>query len=128
VTSWSDTQPQEFYVYDHAAKKLSAVGASRPWIRAADMATRELSRIRARDGLELPVMVTMPRGRAAGPRPAVMLIHGGPYVRGTHWMWDDEAQFLASRGYVVIEPEFRGSEGYGEQLFRAGWRQWGLAM
>jgi len=128
VTSWSDTQPQEFYVYDHAAKKLSAVGASRPWIRAADMATRELSRIRARDGLELPVMVTMPSGRAAGPRPAVMLIHGGPYVRGTHWMWDDEAQFLASRGYVVIEPEFRGSEGYGEQLFRAGWRQWGLAM
>ena len=55
-------------------------------------------------------------------------MHGGPWVRGTHWQWEPEAQFLASRGYVVIEPEFRGSEGYGFKHFRAGWKQWGLAM
>ena len=56
------------------------------------------------------------------------MVHGGPWVRGTHWEWEPTAQFLASRGYVVIEPEFRGSTGYGYKLFRAGWKQWGLAM
>jgi dipeptidyl aminopeptidase/acylaminoacyl peptidase len=58
----------------------------------------------------------------------VVLVHGGPWVRGRHWQWDADAQFLASRGYAVIEPEFRGSRGYGQALYRAGWRQWGQAM
>ncbi|WP_083748532.1 S9 family peptidase [Pelomonas sp. KK5] len=92
------------------------------------MGRRDVHRIKARDGLEFPVLVTLPAGKAAGPRPAVVLVHGGPWLRGTHWAWQRDAQFLASRGYVVIEPEFRGSTGYGEKLFRAGWKQWGLAM
>lgn len=128
VTSMSDTQPEEYYVYDHAAKKLSAIGAARPWIRAAGMAHVEQTRIKARDGLEIPVTVTMPQGKADGPRPAVVLVHGGPFVRGTTWGWEAEPQFLASRGYVVIEPEFRGSYGYGNKLFRAGMKQWGEGM
>lgn len=128
VTSMSDTQPAEFFLYEVAERRLRALGGTRPWIRASEMAQRELVRIRARDGLEIPVMVTMPRGRPAGPRAAVMLVHGGPYVRGTRWTWEPLAQFLASRGYVVLEPEFRGSTGYGDRLFKAGWHQWGLAM
>ncbi|WP_229445500.1 S9 family peptidase [Massilia sp. Leaf139] len=51
-----------------------------------------------------------------------------PYVRGTTWGWDPETQFLASRGYAVLEPEYRGSTGYGAAHFKAGWKQWGLAM
>lgn len=128
VTSASDLQPAQFMLFDTAKGELGLLGAARPWIQAAQMGQRDLSRIPARDGLELPVMVTMPAGKAAGPRPAVVLVHGGPYVRGTHWTWDEEAQFLASRGYVVIEPEFRGSTGYGDKLFKAGWKQWGQAM
>lgn len=128
VTSMSDTQPPEYFLYDQGTHKLLAFGAARPWIRAAEMAQVDLSRVRARDGLEFPVMVTKPRGAAAGPRPAVMLVHGGPFVRGTSWGWNALPQFLASRGYVVIEPEFRGSNGYGDRLFRAGWRQWGEGM
>jgi dipeptidyl aminopeptidase/acylaminoacyl peptidase len=58
----------------------------------------------------------------------VVLVHGGPYVRGTSWHWSALPQFLASRGYLVIEPEFRGSMGYGEQHYRSGWKQWGQAM
>jgi dipeptidyl aminopeptidase/acylaminoacyl peptidase len=58
----------------------------------------------------------------------VVMVHGGPYVRGGHWEWNRETQFLASRGYAVLEPDFRGSTGYGTKLFRAGWKQWGLAM
>ncbi|ANH70379.1 alpha/beta fold hydrolase [Mitsuaria sp. 7] len=128
VTSQADTQPSEYFLYDHAAKQLRAFGSARPWIRAADMAQVEQTRIRARDGLEFPVTVTTPAGKVEGPRPAVVLVHGGPFARGTTWGWNSLPQFLASRGYVVIEPEFRGSDGYGEPLFKAGWRQWGEGM
>lgn len=128
VTSVSDVQPAEFYLYDGEAGKLQLLGASRPWIKASEMGHRDLARVKMRDGLEIPVMVTIPRGKAAGPRPAVVLVHGGPHQRGTVWTWNPLSQFFATRGYVVIEPEFRGSEGYGSKLAHAGWKQWGLAM
>jgi dipeptidyl aminopeptidase/acylaminoacyl peptidase len=72
--------------------------------------------------------VTTPRGPATAARPAVVLVHGGPFLRGVHWQWSAGAQFLASRGYVVIEPEFRGSRGYGFRHFKAGWKNWGSTM
>ena len=74
----------------------------------------------------MPVLVTKPKGK--GPWPAVILVHGGPYVRGSEWGWTSDSQFLASRGYLVVEPEFRGSTGFGTEYFRKGWKQWGLAM
>jgi dipeptidyl aminopeptidase/acylaminoacyl peptidase len=58
----------------------------------------------------------------------VVLVHGGPWSRSGAWGWRAEAQFLASRGWVVIEPQFRGSTGYGRAHLEAGWRQWGRAM
>ena len=85
-------------------------------------------RFAARDKRSIPVLVTQPAVKSLGPKPAVVLVHGGPFLRGTHWEWESQAQFLASRGYVVIEPEFRGSTGYGSAHFRAGWKQWGLKM
>jgi dipeptidyl aminopeptidase/acylaminoacyl peptidase len=91
------------------------------------MAEREFARFEARDGLEIPVHVTRPP-ISSGPAPMIVLVHGGPWARAAGWSWDAESQFLASRGYVVVEPEFRGSHGYGSKLFRAGWKQWGLAM
>jgi dipeptidyl aminopeptidase/acylaminoacyl peptidase len=57
-----------------------------------------------------------------------VLVHGGPYLRDREWEWKDIPQFLASRGYAVIEPEFRGTTGYGFEHFHAGWKQWGQAM
>lgn len=128
VTSYSDQVPERYYLYRPATGEVRMLAASRPWIKAAEMGQRDLHRVRARDGLELPVLLTLPPGKATKPPPAVVLVHGGPYVRGTHWTWEPMAQFLASRGYAVIEPEFRGSTGYGSAHFRAGWKQWGLAM
>jgi dipeptidyl aminopeptidase/acylaminoacyl peptidase len=128
VISASDRQPPTFNVYNRDTKTLTPIAASRPWIKAQAMGMRDVHRFAARDGLSIPVLVTHPPGKASGARPAVVLVHGGPWVRGTHWEWNPQAQFLASRGYVVIEPEFRGSEGYGFKHFRAGWKQWGLAM
>ncbi|MEJ6001528.1 alpha/beta hydrolase family protein [Paucibacter soli] len=128
VSASSDRQPTSYYLYTPEQERLEPLSASRPWIKPAEMGLRDMHRIKARDGLELPVLVTQPAGKAQGARPAVLLVHGGPYLRGTHWTWEPMAQFLASRGYVVIEPEFRGSTGFGSAHFRAGWKQWGLAM
>lgn len=127
VTATSDVQPPVYFLFERATGKLSLLGASKPWIDSRAMAgTQDFHRIKARDGQEFPVYVTKPKGQ--GPWPTVVLIHGGPFVRGVHWGFNPEVQFLASRGYLVIEPEFRGSMGYGDKLFKAGWKQWGLKM
>ena len=129
VYSWSDREPGEYWLYRPAKESWVSVGRIRPGIDPARMGTLDLHRIRARDGLELPVWVTLPAARAPDkPRPAVVLVHPGPWRRGVEWSWGADRQFLASRGYVVIEPEFRGSTGYGDRHFRAGWKQWGAAM
>jgi len=127
VRSDSDRQPPSFTLFDTRAGTLSKVIDARPWIDRRAMAPRDMVRIGARDGLPMPVHVTRPKGQQ-GPAPMVVLVHGGPWVRGGEWRWDAESQFLASRGYVVVEPEFRGSTGFGRTHFRAGWKQWGLAM
>ncbi len=127
INSFSDQDPGSVWIYRPATEEWHVVGQRRPEVEAAKMARLDLHRIKARDGRELPVWVTMPKG--AGPQaPAVVLVHGGPQVRGSEWRWDAEAQFLASRGYVVIEPEFRGSDGYGATHMEAGWKHWGDTM
>ena len=128
VRSFSDRDPGQIWIYRADGGSWQKVGNVRADIDPQRMAQVEFERIRTRDGLEIPVWLTMPPGPRDKPRPAVVLVHGGPWVRHGHWRWDADAQFLASRGYVVIEPEFRGSTGYGDRLFRAGWRQWGQAM
>ncbi len=126
VFSFSDRDPGRYWLHDRASGQWHALGESRSGIRPQQMAATSFERIKARDGLEIPVWITRPPG--PGPHPAVVLVHGGPWLRGREWSWDADAQFLASRGYVVIEPEFRGSTGYGQTLYRAGWKQWGQAM
>jgi len=128
VRSASDRQPARFYVFDPDGKKLVGVGNERPWIKPSQMGRREFVHYRASDGLSVPAYVTRPPDPQKGPYPLVVLVHGGPWVRGSSWEWDPEAQFLASRGFAVIQPEFRGSRGFGFDYFKAGWRQWGLAM
>jgi dienelactone hydrolase len=128
VTAFSDRRPSTYYVFDTRTRKLESIGASRPWIDPRQMATQEFVRITARDGRSIPAYVTRPSGKPAGKQPAVVLVHGGPNSRGTSWGWNSDSQFLASRGYVVIEPEFRGSRGFGWSHLSAGFKQWGQAM
>lgn len=128
VTSSSDTHPGEHWLYDLEQRRLLPIGPSRPWLDPARQGRRTLHRVPARDGLPLPVYVTHPARAAAEPLPTVVLVHGGPWLRGSDLLWSQEAQFLASRGYRVLEVEFRGSLGYGWRHFRAGWKQWGQAM
>lgn len=131
VVSSSDRMPGEFWLWRGPADAPTAwrrIGVRRRAVDPRQMAELNFTRFKARDGLEIPLWVTLPQTQAAGPMPAVVLVHGGPWVRGGIWAWNAMPQFLASRGYVVIEPEFRGSAGYGAQLERAGDRQWGRAM
>ncbi|MQA37920.1 alpha/beta hydrolase family protein [Rugamonas aquatica] len=128
VVSSSDRQPDQYILYTRASGKLAGLGSQHPDIDPQQMGMRDLHRYKARDGREIPAYVTLPPGKADGPRPAIVLTHGGPYVRGGYWDWDAEAQFLASRGYVVIQPDYRGSTGYGYDHFKAGWKQWGASM
>jgi dipeptidyl aminopeptidase/acylaminoacyl peptidase len=129
VHAYSDRNPGEVLVYRPGSNKLSRIARVRRDIDPARMAAVDFKTFAARDGRAVPLWVTTPSGVAAERKPAVVvLVQGGPWVRNGYWRWDDMAQFLASRGYVVLEPEFRGSTGYGEPHHRAGWKQFGLAM
>jgi dipeptidyl aminopeptidase/acylaminoacyl peptidase len=128
VRSASDVLPATYVLFNRATGKLSKVGESQPAIRSAQMARQQAVRYKARDGLEIPAWLTLPRGGSGKNLPLVVLVHGGPFVRGGSWGWQPQSQFLASRGYAVLEPEFRGSTGFGWDHFHAGWKQWGLKM
>jgi dipeptidyl aminopeptidase/acylaminoacyl peptidase len=127
VEAYSDRQPRAYFIYDKEKKTLNLAGHSHPNIKSSQMGTQDLVHYAARDGLRIPAWLTTPAG-AGKNLPMVVMVHGGPYARGTSWGWKPESQFLASRGYAVLEPEFRGSTGFGYQHFRAGWKQWGLKM
>jgi len=97
-------------------------------LKAAQLTTTTYTRYKARDGLELPAYVTLPPGRPAKNLPLVILPHGGPYDVRDEGTYDAEVQFLANRGYVVLQPQYRGSGGYGEAFDKKGEGQWGRAM
>lgn len=128
VLAFSDREPGTYLLYNTESGALEPLGKAYPDVEASRMGTKDMVRYAARDGLVIPAYLTVPHGAAHKNLPMVVLVHGGPSVRGGTWKWDAEAQFLASRGYAVLEPEFRGSTGFGFHHFEAGWKQWGLAM
>jgi dipeptidyl aminopeptidase/acylaminoacyl peptidase len=128
VHAYADVQPELFYLYNKQTKKLTKLGAAMPDIKPAQMAQMDFVTYKARDGLPIPAYLTLPRGEVKKNLPLIVYVHGGPWVRGSSWGFRREVQFLASRGYAVLQPEFRGSRGFGDKHFKAGWKQWGLAM
>ena len=131
IYSASDTNPGGYYLYDREKAKLQEISKSREWLPPALMSKRTFITYKSRDGIDIPAWVTTPINSDGKNLPLVVNIHGGPWVRGyggIQWgRWLD-AQFLASRGYVVLEPEPRGSIGFGRKHFTSGFRQWGLTM
>ena len=128
VAATSDRQPTKYLIYNVKNNSMVGLGSSYAEIEPKQMGVRQFFHFAARDGRQIPVYVTLPPGKPTGPQPTVVYLHGGPNARGFSWEWDAEAQFLASRGYVVIQPEFRGSLGYGYDHYHAGWKQFGQAM
>jgi dipeptidyl aminopeptidase/acylaminoacyl peptidase len=128
VHAYSDVLPGSYYLLDRKKGRLEWLVDSAPWIDPKQMAHMQPVRYKARDGLEIPAYLTLPRGGDGKNLPMVVVVHGGPWVHGETWRFDPEAQFLASRGYAVLQPNFRGSTGYGWKLYHASFGQWGLAM
>ncbi|NVD99802.1 S9 family peptidase [Massilia sp. BJB1822] len=128
VQSYSDRQPTRSYVYHLPSKRLRLVGSSHSRIKPEQMAYQQVLRYPARDGMSIPALLTLPPNAAGRKLPLIVMVHAGPHQRGGEWGWSPETQFLASRGYAVLEPEFRGSSGFGQRHLRAGLKQWGLAM
>jgi dipeptidyl aminopeptidase/acylaminoacyl peptidase len=127
VTSQSDTQPAFWSVLDMEKRTLERLVSSREWIKPEQMSEMRAFRFIARDGLEIPAYLTVPRGSSGKNLPLIVHPHGGPWARDS-WGFNPEVQFLASRGFAVLQPNFRMSTGFGGRHFRAGFRQWGLAM
>ncbi|MBI2619456.1 MAG: prolyl oligopeptidase family serine peptidase [Ignavibacteriales bacterium] len=119
-----DVDPGSVYVFDRAAGTAELLYRSRPNLPSEHLAPMKPVRYKARDGLTIPAYLTLPKGIPSKKLPVVMLIHGGPWSRDT-WGYDALAQFLANRGYAVLQPNFRGSAGYGKKFLNAGNKQWG---
>jgi dipeptidyl aminopeptidase/acylaminoacyl peptidase len=128
VTSYSDTDPGTYYLFDIEHRKLEYLAARRPQIKPDAMPARLPVRYPARDGLDIPAYLTLPKGKPPKNLPLVVIVHGGPYVHGATWGWSAEPAYLATLGYAVLEPAFRGSTGWGTRLFLAGWKEWGFKM
>jgi dipeptidyl aminopeptidase/acylaminoacyl peptidase len=126
VASSADVDPGTWYVLDVASHALKEIDSRKPEIDRKAMAPMEVVRYRSPDGLEIPAYLTLPPGGGRN-LPAVVLVHGGPLLRD-RWEWDPEVQMLASRGYAVLQPQFRGSAGFGKTFALAGYQQWGRGM
>ncbi|HEY2558733.1 MAG TPA: S9 family peptidase [Caldimonas sp.] len=126
VESAADIDPGTWYLLDLASSSLKAIESRKPEIDRKAMAPMQVVRYKSLDGLEIPAYLTLPPGGGKN-LPAVVLVHGGPIVRD-RWQWDPEVQLLASRGYAVLQPQFRGSAGFGKQFLLAGYHEWGRAM
>lgn len=128
VRAFADVQPTVHYAYHMPTQKLTRLGAEQPALKGMP-STTDMVRFKARDGLEIPAYLTLPASAVSKKNlPLVVLVHAGPWQRGAQWQWQPALQFLAARGYAVLQPEFRGSTGFGQRHFKAGFKQWGLAM
>ena len=128
IEVFADIQPKFFLLFNRETRKFTRLGSNRPRLVPKDQAGMDLVRVKARDGLEVPTWLTMPQGSTKKNLPMVLLLQDGPFKRAQTWQWIEEVQFLAARGYIVLQPQVRGTKGMGLRHFQSGWRQWGKAM
>jgi dipeptidyl aminopeptidase/acylaminoacyl peptidase len=130
VTVWGDKYASEVWLYIPKEDDLIQQYVPRPKLKEIEVLLSEMTPIRYKssDGLEIPAYLTVPNGCKAQKLPLVVLVHGGPKGPRDYWGYDPLVQFLANRGYAVLQPNFRASGGYGKKFMNAGDMQWGLLM
>lgn len=124
----SDRDPGAYYLIDTHTYKVSKLFAAAPWVDPAKMAERRPLRFKASDGTELEAILTLPKDAGETNLPMVLLPHGGPIGVDDDWYYDNDAQFLASRGYLVLQVNYRGSSGRGVDFQEAAYLKWGTRV
>jgi dipeptidyl aminopeptidase/acylaminoacyl peptidase len=127
ITTDSDRSLGADYLYEVATDKLTKLADLAPWLDESRMAEMKPIHFTARDGLTLQGYLSLPVGSSGKNLPLVLNPHGGPWTRD-EWGFNPEVQFLASRGYAVLQVNYRGSTGYGRKFWEASFKQWGRAM
>jgi dipeptidyl aminopeptidase/acylaminoacyl peptidase len=127
VYASSDKYFGGYYFYDVDANKLTKLADFKPWLKEENMAEMKPVSYTSRDGLTIHGYLTLPKGVEAKNLPVVINPHGGPWARDS-WGFNPEIQFLANRGYAVLQMNFRGSTGYGRKFWEASFKQWGRTM
>jgi dipeptidyl aminopeptidase/acylaminoacyl peptidase len=124
ITLTSDVQPRVWYLFDAKDKKFNFVAKSKKELDINLLNPQYSFKFDARDNTPVQGYLTLPRSNTNTPKPAVILVHGGPHIRD-YWGFDSEAQLLSSQGYAVVQINFRGSKGFGWKFESAGFKQWG---
>jgi dipeptidyl aminopeptidase/acylaminoacyl peptidase len=123
---WGDRNPGAYYVLDRGNNSVQLINQAMPWIAAGALAPTTPVTFTTRDGMTLHGFYTGPATQ--GPKPMIVMPHGGPHGPYDNWGYDRDAQFLASRGYGVLQVNFRGSGGRGRKFEESGYQQWGGRM
>ncbi len=127
VRTYSDRSLGAYYIYDKNTDELKLISEVSPWMNESQMAAMKPIKYNSRDGKTIHGYLTLPVGVDAKNLPIVINPHGGPWARD-NWGFNPEIQFLANRGYAVLQMNFRGSTGYGRDFWESSFKQWGLTM
>jgi dipeptidyl aminopeptidase/acylaminoacyl peptidase len=127
VAAASDRTAGKRYLYDVATDSLQLLAELYPWLNPEDMSEMKAVSYQSRDGLTIHGYLTLPKGSTGKNLPVVINPHGGPWARDG-WGFNQEVQFLANRGYAVLQMNFRGSTGYGREFWEKSFKQWGRTM
>lgn len=127
VRTFSDKSLGAYYFYDRDSKEFQKLIDVSPWLNENHMADMKPVEYKARDGLTIHGYLTLPNGVEAKKLPVVINPHGGPWARD-YWTFNPEVQFLANRGYAVLQMNFRGSTGYGREFWEISFKEWGKTM
>ncbi len=128
IWAGSDRDPGRYYIYEKGSRRLNEILLARPQLEGVTLAEMRPIRFATADGTMVPGYLTLPPGREGRNLPAIVMPHGGPGARD-EWGFDWLAQYFANRGFAVLQPNFRGSAGYGDQWFqRNGFRSWRVAV
>jgi len=127
VRTLNDRSLGSYYLYERAGDRLTKLADRNPWLAENQLAPMKPVSYTSRDGLTIHGYLTLPLGVAGKNLPVVVNPHGGPWARD-EWGFNPEIQFLANRGYAVLQVNFRGSTGYGRKFFESSFKQWGRAM
>lgn len=126
VSYVTDDGPVYYYLYERKTKKTTLLFSNQPQLESLPLVSMKPISYTARDGLTIHGYLSLPQEQST-PLPTVLYVHGGPWARDT-WGYSPAVQWLANRGYAVLQVNFRGSTGYGKDFVNAGNRQWGASM